>query len=187
MSGGGLLDINAGTLLIAGDARALVGTYISNGWITALGGSATPFVNYGALNAGRTTVLATAPAYGYALWALGWGVPIGPATNNYDGDLLNNLGEYALNGDPTDPLDAGVKPTLKRSGNDLTYAHLRRKDDTNLLYFVETCTNLVSGVWTNAGYTVTGTNVTGGAYDEVSYRVPVDAPQTYIRLKIHYP
>ena len=139
------------------------------------------------MNPGRTTVLATAPAYGYALWALGWGVPIGPATNDYDGDLLKNLAEYALNGDPTDPLDTGIKPTLTRSGDELTYAHLRRKDDTNLLYVVETRTNLVSGVWTNAGYTATGTNVLGGAYDEVLYRIPVDAPQTYIRLKIHYP
>ena len=64
------------------------------------------------------------------------------------------------------------------SGNELSYAHLRRKDDTNLVYVVETCTNLVSGAWTNAGYTVTGTNVLGGAYDEVTYRIPPDAPET---------
>jgi len=72
-------------------------------------------------------------------------------------------------------------------GNELRYAHLRRNDDTNLLYVVETCTNLVFGVWTNAGYTVTGTNVLGGAYDEVTYRIPAHAPETYLRLKIHYP
>ena len=72
-------------------------------------------------------------------------------------------------------------------GNELRYVHLRRNDDTNLMYVVETCTNLVSRVWTNAGYTVTGTNVLGGAYDEVTYRIPPDAPETYIRLKIHYP
>lgn len=187
VNGGGLLDITAGTLLIAGDARALVGTYVDNGWITALGGSATPFVNYGVLNPGRTTVLAAAPAYGYALWALGWGVPIGAATDDPDGDLLNNLGEYALNGDPRDSLNAGVKPTVNWSGNELRYAHRRRNDDTNLLYVVESCTNLVSGVWANAGYTVTGTNVLGGAYDEVLYRIPMDAPETYVRLKILYP
>jgi hypothetical protein len=187
LNGGGLLDITGGTLLIAGDARAVVGNYISNGWITALGGSATPFVNYGVLNPGRTTVLATAPASGYALWALGWGVPIGTTTNDYDGDWLKNLAEYALNGNPTDPLDTGIQPTLTRSGNELRYTHPRRNDDTNLVYVVETCTNLVSRVWTNAGYTVTGTNVIGGPYDELLYRVPVDAPQTYIRLKILYP
>lgn len=187
MNGGGLLDISGGTLLIAGDARALVGTYISNHWITALGGSATPFVNYGVLNPGHTTILATAPAYGYALWALGWDVPIGPTTNDYDGDMFENLGEYALNGNPTNALETGVKPRLIRSGNELRYVHLRRNDDSNLVYVVESSTNLVSAAWTNAGYTATGTNVPGGAYDEVSYRVPVAAPETYIRLKIQHP
>ena len=101
--------------------------------------------------------------------------------------MLKNLAEYALNGNPTNSLDKGVQPTLTRSGNELRYAHLRRKDDTNLVYVVESSTNLVSGVWTNAGYTVTGTNVIGGAYDEVLYRVPVAAPETYIRLKVLYP
>jgi len=72
-------------------------------------------------------------------------------------------------------------------GNELRYVHLQRNDDTNLVYVVESCTNLVSGVWTNAGSPVTGTNVTGGAYDEVLHLIPVDAPQTYIRLKIVYP
>jgi hypothetical protein len=30
-------------------------------------------------------------------------------------------------------------------------------------------------------------NVLGGAYDEVTYRIPAHAPETYLRLKIHYP
>jgi hypothetical protein len=188
MTGGGWLDINAGTLVIAGDATALVGNYISNHWITALSGTGTPFVNYGVLNPGRTTMLATAPAYGYDLWALGWGVLIGSATNDYDGDSLTNLGEYSLNGNPTNALNTGVQPRLICTGNELRYTHLRRNDDTNLVYVVQSRTNLVSGVWTNAGFTVTGTNVLGGAYDEVFYRVPLEAPATYyLRLKIHYP
>jgi len=55
------------------------------------------------------------------------------------------------------------------------------------VYFVESSTNLLSAVWTNAGYTVTGTNVIGGAYDAVFYRNLVDAAETYTRLKDHCP
>ena len=76
---------------------------------------------------------------------------------------------------------------MTRSGNELRYAQLRRNDDTNLVYIVESCTNLLSGVWTDAGYTVTGTNLIGGAYDEVAYRITADAPETHIRLKLLYP
>ena len=69
----------------------------------------------------------------------------------------------------------------------MSYAPLRRNDDTNLVYFVESSTNLLSAVWTNAGYTVTGTNMIGGAYDEVFYRNLVNAAEAHIRLKIHSP
>ncbi len=52
---------------------------------------------------------------------------------------------------------------------------------------MESSTNLLSAVWTNAGYTVTGSNVIGSTYDAVFYRNLVNAAETYTRLKIHYP
>jgi hypothetical protein len=132
-------------------------------------------------------VWTTPPAYGYNAWASGWGVSIGSTTNDYDGDLLSNLGEYASNGNPTNHLDTGTQPTLSRVGGELLYVHLRRNDDTNLVYLVETTTNLGSGTWTNTGYSVTGTNVTGGLYDMVTNTILTAAPATYIRLKMTYP
>jgi hypothetical protein len=44
---------------------------------------------------------------------------------------------------------------------------------------VETSTNLGSGIWTNAGYSVIGTNVTGGVYDQVTNKISTAAPATW--------
>jgi len=57
---------------------------------------------------------------------------------------------------------------------------------TNLVNTLETTTNLISGVWTNAGYIVLGTNVMGGGidYDEITNSIPTDLDEKYIRLKI---
>jgi len=98
MSAGGQMDIVEGTLVIAGDATAIVDTYVGNGWITAYGGAGEVEVEYAA---GQTIVTALAPLHGYDRWARSWGVDIGAGTNDYDGDLRSNFYEYALNGDPT--------------------------------------------------------------------------------------
>lgn len=49
---------------------------------------------------------------------------------------------------------------------------------------VEATTNLVSGVWTNDGYTVSGSNVTGVTLEEVANTVDTVADERFIRLKI---
>jgi hypothetical protein len=67
--------------------------------------------------------------------------------------------------------------------------HLQRNDDSNLVYSVETRADLGSGVWTNAGYSVLGTNVMGAGtfYDVVTNSIPMDAEKAFIRLRIDYP
>lgn len=69
---------------------------------------------------------------------------------------------------------------------ELAYIHLQRNDDTNLVYSLETRTNLVSGIWTNLGYTVIGTNLMGGRLfcDEITNIIPTTALQSFIRLKV---
>ena len=62
--------------------------------------------------------------------------------------------------------------------------HPKRSDDPALIYTVETTTNLVSGVWTNDGYTVTGTNVTGGPLNFVTNDVDTVREKAFIRLRI---
>ncbi len=61
MTADGLLDITAGTLLINGDAASTVNTYISNGWITALGGTGIVVRDYNTRNPGKTTLTASLP------------------------------------------------------------------------------------------------------------------------------
>jgi hypothetical protein len=56
--GSGTMDITAGTLKITGDKAALINGYISNGWITAYGGTGSLNVDYNVSNPGKTTVTA---------------------------------------------------------------------------------------------------------------------------------
>ncbi len=134
---------------------------------------------------GGTLALVTQSS-GYDTWAAGWSNSIGAATNDFDGDGLNNLFEYAMDGNPTNGLAPVNLPLFSRAGNGFIYVYPQRSDDTNLIYTVETTTNLVdSESWTNDGYTVTGTNVTGGTLDFVTNDVDTVDNEKFIRLKIN--
>ena len=117
-------------------------------------------------------------------WMDSWGADIGSSTNDFDGDGVDNLAEYALGGDPTDGLDPGAVPVFTRSGDGFTYTHMRRNDDSGLLYTIESTTNLVSGVWTNAGYAVDGVHKNAGTFDAITNSIPVSDDAAFIRLKI---
>ncbi|MDD5134417.1 MAG: hypothetical protein PHP01_03275 [Phycisphaerae bacterium] len=62
MTSGGLLDIEAGTLIVNGDVTSTINGYVSGGQITGYGGAGTVNVSYNTPNAGKTTVTATAPS-----------------------------------------------------------------------------------------------------------------------------
>jgi len=120
----------------------------------------------------------------YDFWANSYGGPaaIGSPTNDSDGDGLANLMEYALSGNPTNNLDTGTAPTLINTNGTLLFVYPRRCDNYNLIYGIQSSTNLVN--WTNAFYTVTGTNVTGGILNYVTNALVTNGPPTYYRLTV---
>ena len=132
-------------------------------------------------NVSVTSELPSTPESLYKDWAAGEGLT--ESNNDYtadpDGDLLDNLAEYALGGQPTNPASQGIASTYameEAGGSDwMTYVYAMRADrtDRGLSYYLETTPDLVYSPWTNDNYEVVGTNVTGGAFDYVTNRVPI--------------
>lgn len=126
---------------------------------------------------------------GYAAWADDWGVDIGSEINDYDSDGLSNLYEYGLDGNPTNALDLGVASVFEivdvEGSNVCSYIHPQLSDpESGLNYFLEVNTDLVDGTWTNVGYMVAGTNVTGDALSFVTNIVDTAEARKFIRLMI---
>jgi hypothetical protein len=123
-------------------------------------------------------------ASSYELWASGWGGDIGSLTNDFDGDFIDNLGEYAVGGNPTNALDTGAASTLLFNGTDLCYVHAQRSDDSSLLYTLQATDDLVHGVWTNPVCAVISTNVTGETIDFVTNTILNIGQQYFIKLVV---
>lgn len=127
--------------------------------------------------------------YNYDAWALEWGVDIGSGTNDFDGDGVLNIHEFGLGGDPTNPEDVGILPVYNVVNDDgtlfFTFIHAQRSDPgSGLDYYLETTQELLPATWTNSGYMVTGTNVTGDAFDYVTNTVEVVDDTGFLRLII---
>ena len=126
---------------------------------------------------------------GYEGWTTGWGTDIGAKTDDFDHDGLVNIYEYGLGGDPTNALDQGTSPEfgVENVGgtNWFGYIHPQLSDlESGLSYHLELNTDLVTGAWTNSGYTVTGTNVTGGELNFVTNVTDTVEGEKFIRLII---
>ncbi|RKX40657.1 MAG: hypothetical protein DRP64_12345, partial [Verrucomicrobia bacterium] len=127
----------------------------------------------------------------YDLWVEGYGLTGGDAatTNDYDVDGLNNLYEFGLGGDPTDPLDQGIAPTYRLTedaGTDwLTYVYPQRSAYSGLTYYLELTDDLVVGGWVNSGYEEQGTGTIDSDFDAVTNRVSTEIEdEQFIRLII---
>jgi hypothetical protein len=181
------------------------GVTVTNGWavdhVFPVGTPSDPVVQWAQIQLRSQPTAAAGGAYidsfridaftdsGFATWATGWGVDIGASTNDYDGDGLNNLYEYGLGGNPTNALDRGTSPVsgIENVGgiNYFGFVHPQLADpDSGLSYSLEVTTDLVTGTWTNAGYQVYGTNVTGGDLDFVTNVTDTVDSQKFIRLII---
>ena len=101
-------------------------------------------------------------------------------TDNPDGDVLDNLSEFALGGNPDDPADIGHVPTtgiVEEGGtNWFKYVYAKRinADTEGLTYSVEQSTDLVVPSWVNANYEVVDTGTLDTEFSTVTNRMPTD-------------
>ncbi len=128
------------------------------------------------------------PGSGYDIWADTYGLAE-PADGDDDDDDLLNIYEYGLGGDPTNALNQGTAPTIGTVSiggtNYFRYIHPQLSDpDSGITYYLKLNTDLVYGTWTNAGYDVLGTNVTGGPLDFVTNVTDMVDAKKFIRLII---
>jgi hypothetical protein len=127
-------------------------------------------------------------AAGYSAWSNSYALTEGPEGDD-DQDGVPNLSEYGIGGDPTDALDTGLatQTFLENSGgtNWFTVVYPARADNDGVTLFLETSDSLTAPEWENAGYTVLGTNVTGGEFNTISNRISTADSQTlFARLRI---
>ncbi len=113
--------------------------------------------------------------------------------DNPDGDLFDNLLEYAQGGDPANGADVGHAPldihALEVGGtNFLEYVYAKRNDSEarGLLYSLEISSNLVSNIWITGNGEVLGTGALDAEFDSITNRVPAQGKEGFIRLRIKY-
>ncbi len=153
--------------------------------------SATAEFSYSVVSSGgweilRLTVLSATSKF--ERWTGDYGLSGADAAPDfdYDGDGLDNLYEYGLGGDPTNPADRGLSPTYEQDATSLTYVYPKLSDsNSGLDYYLELTDDLIYTPWTNSGYTVTGTGIIDSEFDAVTNRIPADVKdEQFVRLII---
>jgi sialate O-acetylesterase len=127
----------------------------------------------------------------FGLWTVEFGLSGSNAlyTADPDGDVLDNLGEYALGGNPTNGSDRGYVPIfgpLEENGtNWFEYVYARRRDAAArcLDYTVEATSNMVSAAWSTNNITETGAVAIDGDFEWVTNRIPLYV-QGFLHLMI---
>ncbi len=127
-------------------------------------------------------------AAGYSAWSSSYVLTEGPEGDD-DNDGVPNLSEYGIGGNPTDALDRGLatQTFLENSAgtNWFTVVYPARAENGGTTSYLETTDSLTAPAWANAGYTVLGTNVTGGEFNYISNRISTaDSPTLFSRLRI---
>ncbi|MDF7809162.1 hypothetical protein P4E94_17075 [Pontiellaceae bacterium B12219] len=115
-------------------------------------------------------------------WADLFNVPNTTVDSDLDG--VNNLYEFGLGGDPTNPAWSGYLPNAEISASTFNYVYPRR-EDSGLVYTIETSTNLLSNAWNASGYVeleTTGTGSTG--FESVTNEISMENDETFVRLII---
>ena len=121
----------------------------------------------------------------YKMWAVEKGVVGSGMAADDDGDGLSNLGEWALNGNPTDADDQGMTEIFF-SGDDFVYVHAMLNNTNEVSYTVEynDSGDLVFGSWIETDLTITS-GAFDADYNMVTNSIPMSGNQDFIRLQIN--
>lgn len=135
------------------------------------------------------------PQLKYDIWLAdypGVGADIGFA-DDPDGDLLDNLGEYAFDGIPDNSGNRGYYPVEQQvvdgGTNYLLYIHYERMDKTSrgLEYNLEVNTDLVNGSWVSTGIEFMGAGMGPAGFNAVTNRIPADTElEQFLRLQVEF-
>lgn len=121
----------------------------------------------------------------YEKWADTYSLDSGPLDND-DDDRLDNLSEYALGGNPTNPVDPEILPMFGKTGDTFQYIYRRRTaPDSGVLYQLEVTDDLVSNVWKTNGAVELGAGDIDGVFESVTNEISIlGKTNQFIRLKM---
>lgn len=106
-----------------------------------------------------------------------------------DGDGFSNMYEWGLGGDPTNAFDQGILPTYDTSFADGTNWFIYTfpsNPSADLVYYIQTCDDLVTGSWTSDGPVAgTGIHSENAAFYAVTNKLLMEGKsQRFIKLII---
>lgn len=136
-----------------------------------------------------TAVSLTAPT-GYEAFAAQYELN-GDEFDDSDFDGKINLYEYGLGGNPTNGTDDCIQSVFIYGTNDMvSFTHSELTDpERGITYIVENNTDLVSGTWTNSGWSLVSTNSSEtSGFEEISHQFNgAGSSEQFFRLRITKP
>ncbi|MGB0372521.1 MAG: sulfatase-like hydrolase/transferase [Opitutales bacterium] len=116
-------------------------------------------------------------------WLESWGINIGGLHEDFDGDSITNLEEYAFGWDPT-VANASIAPLTTPDSSDPFALNFNiRTDDSNILYEVQTSPDLET--WSaNSNFTAEYTTTFGTPIEQQTIRLDDTLDALFLRLQI---
>ena len=102
--------------------------------------------------------------------------------------IEDNLRFYAVDADPSNPLDTGNQPLHQTLENALEHIHYEWADAAarGLTYTVQTTDDLVEGVWVNQGMDWIGSGALDATFISVTNQLPTTGSNGFIRVNIEF-
>jgi hypothetical protein len=121
----------------------------------------------------------------YDTWAQSYNL-VQDKNGDDDNDGTSNFLEYALRGNPTNAVSAAQIEFKAAGTNGFEYIYARRiTANSGLSYWLEISTNLISGVWTNSGYTTLPATALDADFELLTNRISTaGGTGKFIRLRI---